>query len=157
MPRSLSAFTLPVLIVAGSVVAGLAAGCSHPSAEPASPSPAAAPGNGPPGSSAGPGEQPPAASAAQVDEPPGTIACGRAVRAVRAATLMNPGVITDIAAATGTADAPVADAALALSAAYQKAITAHGTDAEPDAVAAVSAAAAALVRICADSGLETAG
>jgi vacuolar-type H+-ATPase subunit H len=70
---------------------------------------------------------------------------------------MNPGVITDITDATRTADAPVADAAQDLSTAYRKAIAAHDTEAEPDAVAAVSAAAAELVKICGDSGLETAG
>jgi hypothetical protein len=70
---------------------------------------------------------------------------------------MNPGVVADITTASGTADAPVADAARALSTAYTRAVAAHGTDAEPDAVAAVSAAAAELVAICGDSGLETVG
>ena len=97
------------------------------------------------------------ATSAQVDEPPGSIACARAVRAVREATLMNPDVITDITAAAGTADAPVADAAQRLSAAYDAAVTAHDTDTEPDAVAAVSGAAAELVAICGDSGLGPAG
>lgn len=146
---------LSVLIAGGPV-----AGCSDPSPDAAtSPTAAApsAPANEPPGASAAPDNGPPGAAAAQVDEPPGTIACGKAVQAVRNATLMNPGVITDITAATGTADAPVADAAQRLSAAYSKAVAAHDTDAEPDAVAAVSAAAAELVKICGDSGLETAG
>jgi hypothetical protein len=70
---------------------------------------------------------------------------------------MNPGVVTDITAAAATADAPVLEAAQALSAAYTEAVAAHGTDAEPDAIAAVSAAAAELTRICAASGLEVAG
>ncbi|GAA3949805.1 hypothetical protein [Actinoplanes auranticolor] len=144
MPRSLSAFTLCVLIAGSLLAAGTVVGCSSPSAEPvpaplASPSPA------------------PAASAAPVDEPPGAIACDKAVRAVSEASLMNPGVVADITAASGTADAPVADAAQTLSTAYTRAVAAHGTDAEPDAVAAVSAAAAELVAICGDSGLETVG
>jgi len=152
------------VLIAGSTVAG----CSDPSPEPATSPTAAAPGapnteqpgasavldNGPSGA---PDSGPPGAAAAQVDEPPGVIACGKAVRAVRDATLMNPGVIADITAATGTADAPVADAAQNLSAAYRTAVAAHDTDAEPDAVAAVSAAAAELVKICDDSGLGTAG
>jgi hypothetical protein len=127
---------LPVLI-AGS----LTAGCSHEAHEPTSALPSAAP----------------SAPTAPVDDPPGAIVCGKAVRAVRAATLMDPGVVTDISTAAGTADAPVADAVQALSAAYTEAVAAHDTDAEPDAVAAVSAAAADLVEICGDSGLETAG
>jgi len=129
------------VLIAGSTVAG----CSDPSPEPTAAAPSA------------PGSEPSGAAAAQADEPPGAIACGKAVRAVQDATLMNPGVITDITAATGTADAPVADAAQNLSAAYNKAVAAHDTDAEPDAVAAVSAAAAELVKICDDSGLETVG
>ncbi|MGW4945506.1 hypothetical protein ACWEOZ_28390 [Actinoplanes sp. NPDC004185] len=144
MPRSLPAFARSVLI-AGSLVGGsMIAACSSPAPEPASPPPAGA-------SSA------PAPSATPVDEPPGAIACGKAVRAVSDASLMNPGVVADITAASATADAPVADAAQALSAAYTNAVAAHDTDAEPDAVAAVSAAAAELVKICGDSGLETAG
>jgi len=129
------------VLIAGCTVAG----CAHQSHEP----PAAA--------ASASDNEPSGAAAALVDEPPGTIACGKAVQAVREATLMNPDVITDIANAAGTADAPVADAAQDLSAAYSKAVAAHDTDAEPDAVAAVSAAAAELVKICDDSGLETAG
>ncbi|MFB9357740.1 hypothetical protein [Actinoplanes nipponensis] len=157
MPRSPLAVVPFVLLLAGTV-----AGCSHPSHQAATPSPAAAPsvspamagqtaaGNAPAGAT-------PAGEVASVDEPPGALTCGKAVRAVRDASLMQPGVIADIAGAAGTADAPVADAAQALSAAYTKAVAAHGTDAEPDAVAAVSAAAAELVAICDDSGLATTG
>ncbi|MEU8235239.1 hypothetical protein AB0C12_37085 [Actinoplanes sp. NPDC048967] len=149
MPRSLPAFARSVLTVGTLIAAGLVSGsmiaaCSSPSPQSAPTPPAQA-------SSA------PAPSAAPVDEPPGAIACGKAVRAVNDASLMNPGVVADITAASGTADAPVADAAQALSAAYTKAVSAHDTDAEPDAVAAVSAAAAELVKICGDSGLETVG
>jgi hypothetical protein len=138
MPRSLPALLLPALIVGSSLAA-----CSNPAAEPQPAPPSAAPA--------------PAASTAAPDDPPGTIACGKAVGAVREATLMNPGVITAITAAAGTADAPVADAAQRLSEAYTKAVAAHNKDTEPDAIAAVSAAAAELVAICNDSGLETAG
>jgi hypothetical protein len=91
------------------------------------------------------------------DEPPGTIACGKAIRAVRDATLMNPGVIADITNAAATADAPVTDAAQRLSEAYDKAVAAHNKDTEPDAIAAVSGAGAELIQICTDSGLETVG
>jgi hypothetical protein len=136
MPRLLSPLLLSVLL-AGSVVSG----CSKPVEELATPVMSTAP----------------SATAAPVDEPPGTIACGKAVSAVRDATVMNPGVVAGITTAAGTADAPVADVAQALSQAYTQAVAAHGTDDEPDAVAAVSAAAAELVRICGDSGLETAG
>jgi hypothetical protein len=144
--RSLSAFPLSVLIAGSLLAAGTVVGCSSPSARPASAPPA----------SPSPSRAP-AASAAPVDEPPGAIACDKAVRAVSDASLMNPGVIADITTASGTADAPVADAAQVLSTAYTRAVAAHGTDAEPDAVAAVSAAAAELVAICGDSGLETVG
>ncbi|MFI7541520.1 hypothetical protein [Actinoplanes sp. NPDC049599] len=107
-------------------------------------------------------QQPPtaalsAAPATSADDPPGAIACGKAIRAVREATLMNPGIITDITNAAATADAPVADAAARLSTAYTDAVAAHNKNTEPDAIAAVSAAAAELVEICNDSGLETAG
>ena len=134
MPRSLSALSVSVLL-AGSLTGGCSQATPVPAPKPTAPTPAAAP----------------------ADEPPGTLACGKAVDAVRDATLMNPGVVTAITAASGTADAPVADAAQTLGKAYTKAISAHGTEAEPDAVAAVSAAAAELVKICGESGLETAG
>jgi hypothetical protein len=97
------------------------------------------------------------ASLAAADEPPGTIACGRIAEAVEAATLMQPGVITCVNASTATADAPVADAAARLQQAYEQAVKAQGSEDEPDLVAAVSAAAADMVSVCADSGLETAG
>ncbi|MFI7598905.1 hypothetical protein [Actinoplanes sp. NPDC049681] len=97
------------------------------------------------------------ASLAPADEPPGTIACGRIAEAVKAGTLMQPGVITGVNASTATADAPVADAAARLQQAYEKAVKAQGSDDEPDLVAAVSAAAAEMVSVCTDSGLETAG
>ena len=132
------------MAAAGLVVASLLAGCSNTSDSPAPTAPAAVA---------------PSASAAEppVDEPPGAIVCGKAVDAVRGATLMNPGVVTDISGAAGTADAPVADAAQELSGAYAKAVAARDTGNEPDAVAAVSAAAAELIKVCGDSGLGTVG
>jgi hypothetical protein len=135
MPRSLPAVLLSVLTAL--------AGCSEPAQEQAAPAPTAAATS--------------AAPASPEDEPPGTIACGKAIRAVRDATLMNPGVIADITNAAGTADAPVADAAQRLAEAYDKAVAAHNKDTEPDAIAAVSAAGAELIQICTDSGLETVG
>lgn len=98
----------------------------------------------------------PSVSAA-VDDPPGSLTCGKAVVALRDGTLMNPGVVEDIAGTAGTADAPVADAAQRLATAFAAAIKAEGDEEEPDAIAAVSAAGAELARICADSGLETTG
>ena len=92
-----------------------------------------------------------------VDDPPGSLACGKAVTALRDGTLMNPGVVEDIAGTAGTADAPVADAAQRLTTAFAAALQAEGDEEEPDAIAAVSAAGAELARICADSGLETTG
>lgn len=93
----------------------------------------------------------------QVDDPPGTLTCDRVIRAVREATLMAPGVIAEVAQTSGTADAPVAEAAQRLAVAHTAAVAAQGTDNEPDAIAAVSAAAAEMVSVCADSGLETTG
>jgi hypothetical protein len=130
---------LPV-VLGGCLLVG--AGCADPSEAPAIPSPPSAATS---------------ASLAPADDPPGALACGEAVRAVRDATLMNPGVITDITNAAGTADAPIAAAALRLSAAYTVALAAHDKDTEPDAIAAVSGAAAELVELCSDSGLQTAG
>jgi hypothetical protein len=95
-------------------------------------------------------------SAALVDDPPGRLTCRRLADAVRDASLMQPGVIQAIVAAGGTADAPVADAAAALGQAYQQALTSHETQSEPDAIAAVSAAAADMSQVCADSGLDSA-
>jgi hypothetical protein len=88
---------------------------------------------------------------------PGTRTCALLGAAITQATLMDPGVITLIVAASATADAPVADAAQRLAAAYAKAARSKGTAAEPDAVAAVSAAAADMDGVCDESGLESAG
>jgi hypothetical protein len=99
----------------------------------------------------------PSASATEVDDPPGTITCDKLAEAVADSTLMEPGGVDDIVAASSTADAPVADSAHRLATAYASALTAKGSDGEPDAIAAVSAAGADMSGICADSGLETVG
>jgi len=151
--RSLSALLSYALIVPF-----LIPGCSGPPDNPPAPAisgPASTPAVEP--SADEPTADEPSADEPSADGPPGAIACGKAALAVRDATLMNPGVITDITRASGTADAPVADAAQHLSEAYTEAAGAHGTGAEPDAVAAVSAAAAELLRICSDSGLVAVG
>jgi hypothetical protein len=70
---------------------------------------------------------------------------------------MEPGVVTHIVTAATTADAPVADAAQRLATAYAKATASGNTAQEPDAVAAVSAAAADMSGVCTESGLESAG
>lgn len=88
---------------------------------------------------------------------PGTRTCAALGTAITQATLMDPGVVGGIVAAAATADAPVSDAAQRLAAAYAKAVAAKGTPQEPDAVAAVSAAASDMSGVCQESGLESAG
>src|SRR4051812_11194456 len=105
--------------------------------------------------SAAPGGVP--ATAPSADDPPGAITCGKLAAAITATTIMDPGVVDDIVAASNTADAPVADAAQRLASAYAAAVAAKGGEREPDAVAAVSAAAADMSGVCDDSGLETVG
>ncbi|MEV6349007.1 hypothetical protein [Actinoplanes sp. NPDC051851] len=90
------------------------------------------------------------------DDPPGLITCRLLANAIRESTLMEPGVVDAVVAASATADAPVADGAATLRDAYATATAARGTPDEPDAVAAVSAAAATMSRVCADSGLDSA-
>ena len=135
MPRSLPASALVLLLT------GLA-GCSgdgHPAVTPATAA-AVSPSNG-----------------AELDDPPGTLTCHHLADAVTGATLMEPGVVAAIVAASATADAPVADSAHRLATAYASALAARGEDGEPDAVAAVSAAGADMSGVCDDSGLETVG
>lgn len=91
------------------------------------------------------------------DDPPGTLTCKSLANAVRSATLMNPGVVDGIVRLSSTADAPLADAAKRLAAAYAAAVNAHGTDAEPDAIAGVSVAGAEMTKVCDDSGLAAVG
>jgi hypothetical protein len=97
------------------------------------------------------------AASMAVDDPPGTNTCTLLGAAVAQGTLMDAGVVDAVAAAAGTADAPVADAAHRLATAYAAAVAAHGADGEPDAIAAVSAAATDMSGVCADSGLRSAG
>jgi hypothetical protein len=70
---------------------------------------------------------------------------------------MDPGVVDAIVRASRTADAPVADAAERLAASYASAVAAHGSESEPDAIAAVSVAGADMTKVCDDSGLDTVG
>jgi hypothetical protein len=76
---------------------------------------------------------------------------------VEDATLMQPGVADQIAAASLTADQSVAAAGKRLGTAYAAAVSSRGTDGEPDAVADVSSAGADMKTACVDAGLETAG
>ena len=99
----------------------------------------------------------PSAGPTAIDDPPGSLTCGALLSAVNGATLMTPGVVDAIARASSTADAPVADSAQRLAAAYAGAVAAHGTGNEPDAVAAVSAAGADMTRVCDDNALATVG
>ena len=122
----------------------LLAGCSR------SPRPITSPSPGPAGQTGSDGQ-------AVADDPPGTNTCHQLRLAVTDATLMQPGVVDSIATASSTADAPVADAAHRLAAAYASAATGKGSNSEPDAVAAVSAAGAAMSGVCDDSGLDTVG
>ena len=135
MPRKV---TLAVLLVAAAVLGG----CSPDAPDAPAGTPTGAGGS-------------PTVSATVADDPPGMITCRRLATAVSGGTLMDAGVIDAILTAADTADAPVADAAVRLSEAYAAARTAAGTAAEPDAVAAVSAAAVDMSNVCADSGLAS--
>ncbi len=108
------------------------------------------------GSSPSPAAPVPADPSATEDVP-GTLACRSLIAAVREGTLMSPGVVEEITRAGSTADAPIADSAQRLAAAYTTAVSARGTENEPDAVAAVSAAGAEMSTVCGESGLETVG
>ena len=132
MPRSLS--TLLVLCVA----CGPLSGCSDDTTPAAAPTPTVEESTAP-------------------EDRPGLNACAALKAAVADATLMTPGVVDAIVQASATADAPVTDAARRLAVAYAAATAAMGTDDEPDAVAAVSAAGADMTSICNDSGLDTVG
>ena len=91
------------------------------------------------------------------EDVPGALACRTLIDAVREGTLMSPGVVDAVARAGSTADAPIAEAAQRLAAAYAGAVGAQGTEGEPDAVAAVSVAGAEMTTVCDESGLETVG
>jgi hypothetical protein len=135
MRRTLSAVPLLVAIV-------LLAGCGGGS--PATLPTVAGPPNGP-------------GASTTADQTPGAAACALLSAAVDAASLMEPGVVDAIAVASRTAGAPVDAAGGKLVAAYGAAVASRGTDGEPDAVAAVSAAGADMKTVCVDAGLETAG
>jgi hypothetical protein len=118
------------------------------------------------GCSAGePGAAPPAsgvstavsADPSATEDVPGALACGALASAIDDATLMNPGVVDAIVAASASADAPIGDAARRLADAYKSALSSAGTEDEPDAVAAVSAAGAEMSTVCGESGLDTVG
>ncbi len=106
---------------------------------------------------ASPSAVPDVSASGEADDPPGSLACARLADAIAGSSLMDDGVVAGIAAASGTADAPVADAAERLATAYTDAVAARGTEREPDVVAAVSAAAADMSGVCSDSGLSTTG
>lgn len=91
------------------------------------------------------------------DDPPGSLACAALDKAIDESSLMQAGVVDEIVEASVTADAPVNDAAERLRAAYGKAVSSAGTESEPDAVAAVGAAASDMSSVCSDSGLRTVG
>jgi hypothetical protein len=152
--RSLTfAALLLTLTTCGTVTA-----CGHdtptpPSARPASPAAQSASPAAPPQLSTPPGVPTAEASGAL----PGTRTCADLSAAISRANLMEPGVVDRIVAAASTADAPVADAAQRLATAYAKATRSKNTAQEPDAVAAVSAAAADMAGVCDESGLESAG
>ena len=74
-----------------------------------------------------------------------------------AGSFMTPGVVDEIVSASATADAPLADAAGRLAAAYRAAVAAKDKDDEPDKIAAVGAAASDMSGVCAQSGLRTVG
>ena len=108
-----------------------------------------------------PASAPPATIATSVEPSvgnlPGADACRLLRAAVTDATLMDPGVAAAIAGSAADADAPIADAAQRLLSAYDRAVASSGTEGEPDAVAAVSAAGADLTEVCDESGLDTVG
>jgi hypothetical protein len=91
------------------------------------------------------------------EDQPGMLACGALSAALNDGTLMAAGVADAIVTSAGSADAPIADAAQRLRRAYNSATVSHGTDGEPDAVAAVSAAGLDMLSVCDDSGLKTVG
>src|SRR4051812_11483214 len=138
MMRSLSAAAI--------LLTALVAGCSSDSPAPVGSAVARAAG-APSATDSGP----------MTDDPPGTNTCTLLVSAVNDATLMEAGVVDAIARASSTADAPVADAAQRLAAAYAAAVAVKGADSEPDAVAAVSAAGSEMATVCDESGLAQVG
>jgi hypothetical protein len=70
---------------------------------------------------------------------------------------MQPGVTDAVVAASLSGGEDVAAEGRRLGAAYAAAVSARGTDGEPDAVAAVSATGADMRAFCVNAGLATAG
>jgi hypothetical protein len=142
MARSRSATTI-ALLVTGLALAGLMlTACGDGGSPAATPTTAVA--------SAFPSTDPPSS-------PPGSSACTLLADAIEDATLMQPGVADAIVAASLSGDPKVAAASGQLGAAYAAAVSSQGTDREPDAVAAVSAAGADMRAVCVEAGLATAG
>ncbi|GAB2596928.1 hypothetical protein Aab01nite_72380 [Paractinoplanes abujensis] len=104
-----------------------------------------------------PAPQPSIVTSVAEEDPPGAQACAALAQAIEDSSLMTEGVVDAVVRASATADAPVADAAERLRTAYGKAVSSAGTESEPDAVAAVSAAASDMSSVCSDSGLRTVG
>ena len=166
-----------ILLAGVSVSVAVLAGCSGGDDRPTAPTapgvstsmagasgqipsgPAGVPGTGSPGPGLSGAGLPGAGQSggALIDDPPGLVTCAHLAAAIEAGTLMVPGIVDGIANASRTADAPVADAADRLKSAYARAVAASNTANEPDAVAAVSAAASDMSGVCADSGLRTVG
>jgi hypothetical protein len=94
---------------------------------------------------------------AMADDPAGAVTCAQLAVAIAAGSLMTPGVVDGIVAASWTADAPLADAARRLDAAYRAAVAAADKDDEPDKIAAVGGAASDMSAVCVESGLRTFG
>ncbi|MBM2618745.1 hypothetical protein JIG36_24615 [Actinoplanes sp. LDG1-06] len=137
----------PALIVAALLAGGASAGCGGAQeTPPVTPEPVPSTAS-----------VVPSVETSVVDDPPGSLACAALAQAITDSSLMNPGVVDGVVQAASTADAPVADAADRLLGAYGKAVSSAGTEGEPDAVAAVSAAASDMSSVCSDSGLQTVG
>ena len=149
----------PTAVLAGVLLA--AAGCGG-----GKPSTSASTSGLPTPVSVGPAELPPgeasaaareAAGAVLSDDPPGAVACARLGEVMAAGTLMVPGVADGIVQASRGADAPLADAAERLGAAYRTAAAAKDEPDEPDKIAAVGAAASDMSGVCAESGFQAVG
>jgi len=140
-------------------VVALLAGCGRDATAPSTPASTAptslAPGVANATEPSGTGA--PQSSVEPFGAPPGTLTCAELGDSIRRASLMQQGVVDGIIRTSGTADAPVASAAQRLAAAYAVAVVAKGSEGEPDAVAAVSAAAVDMQGVCEQSGLATTG
>ena len=111
-----------------------------------------------------PKQTPPAAAtpavvdgSSSMNDGPGEITCEELATAVEYGTLMEAGVVDTIVTSAKAADAPIADGAAKLGTAYRTATESHGTEEEPDAIAAVSAAGATLMAVCDESAPDSVG